>query len=166
MPEKVAELRDHLQVETAPHMTYAEILQRANAELGKINLTYEQMNLELRREIGVVNTVLGMGALKPGEEEADRSLSRALDKMLEAERLMAVGQITATLGHEINNPLAVILGYLELCLKRERLEELRDHLSTAKDAALRIKEIVSKVTGLGSLKTTPYVEGVEMIDLQ
>ena len=30
VPQKVAALKDHLQVETAPHMTYAEILQRAS----------------------------------------------------------------------------------------------------------------------------------------
>ena len=61
-------------------------------------------------------------------EEANATLRRAQQQLVMNEKLTAIGELTAGVAHEINNPVAVIQGNLEL---------LRDVLG---EAALPVKE--------------------------
>jgi signal transduction histidine kinase len=46
--------------------------------------------------------------------QANASLRRAHEQLTRSEKLAAVGQLTASIAHEINNPIAVIQGNLDL----------------------------------------------------
>ncbi|MBI4866711.1 MAG: response regulator [Candidatus Wallbacteria bacterium] len=62
-------------------------------------------------------------------------------QLLQVEKLSSLGQLSAGIAHEINNPLFVIMGNLELAI--ERVEgRLRDYLKKALSNAERIKKIV------------------------
>jgi len=56
-------------------------------------------------------------------EEARTSHERVLLQLRQAERLSALGRMISGVAHELNNPLAVINGYLELILRRRELDE-------------------------------------------
>ncbi len=61
--------------------------------------------------------------------ERTRELAAAQKQLVMSEKLATVGQLTASIAHEVNNPIAVIQGNLDL------LRELLGPLATAKVAA-------------------------------
>jgi PAS domain S-box-containing protein len=78
---------------------------------------------------------------------------RAQAQLMVSDRMASVGTLAAGVAHEINNPLAVVLGNLDLAVKdaaemcagpnaSERLAELHEALSDAKEAAQRVRQIV------------------------
>jgi signal transduction histidine kinase/CheY-like chemotaxis protein len=96
--------------------------------------------------------VLAMGAAMEWlREEANAELAVALDKksraereagMLRADRLASVGQLVASLAHEINNPLSYLLGNLAWLQGELAPGEQAAALEDALDGAQRVKTIV------------------------
>jgi signal transduction histidine kinase len=85
------------------------------------------------------------------------------------ERKMAILQLATTAGHEINNPLTGIFGYMELLregLKTgEPAEELLDYLKKMRDQSIRIRDVVSRLITLEEIQTKKYIGDQDMIDL-
>jgi len=82
------------------------------------------------------------------------------------ERLEAIGQISLTVRHEINNPLAVICGQAQLLLQRKDLsEEVRSKLKIVYEMGLRISEIIKQLDQVQD-KTREYIRGEKMIDIR
>ncbi|MEI9949778.1 MAG: ATP-binding protein [Pseudomonadota bacterium] len=82
-------------------------------------------------------------------EERTRELTETRDNLVSSERLAALGRLSASIGHEINNPLSYVVGNLEyVCQELEQqhadpllLEALRD----AASGADRIRKIVREL---------------------
>jgi signal transduction histidine kinase/ActR/RegA family two-component response regulator len=81
--------------------------------------------------------------------EAVETLRRTQQEVVQAEKMTALGGMLAGLAHELNNPLASVLGYAEML--RERIREAPDGPGTAAAAelaepivaeALRARELV------------------------
>jgi PAS domain S-box-containing protein len=64
-----------------------------------------------------------IGSLSSGEDITDRK--RAEAELIRSERLASVGQLAAGVAHEVNNPLAGILVYIKLLLKRYEQKKLQ-----------------------------------------
>jgi signal transduction histidine kinase len=83
--------------------------------------------------------------------------------MIRQEQLAAIGQLTAGVAHEINNPVAVIQGNLDLM--RERLGEharpVRDEISLIREQVQRIRLIVAKL--LQFSRPSEYAGQVDII---
>ena len=54
-----------------------------------------------------------------GLEKANQQLGQAREELIRSEKMSSIGQLAAGLAHELGNPLAAIIGYLEL-LKQQR----------------------------------------------
>jgi DNA-binding response OmpR family regulator len=94
------------------------------------------------------------------------ALVRAEKELLRAERMAAVGELSVTLHHQLNNPLMAALAEVELALGDSRLPgEHREGLETAKTALLRIRDILRQSARLRRASSTDYLEGLRMIDL-
>jgi len=61
-------------------------------------------------------------------EEANRALQQARDEVVRAEKLASVGHLAAGMAHEIGNPLAAVIGYLNL-LKSELADPAQHDLA-------------------------------------
>lgn len=84
-------------------------------------------------------------------------------QIFQAEKLAALGQLSAGIAHDINNPLFVISGRLEM-LKDEQLpQNIRDSLNLIGNQAERIRSLVDKILKF-SRKTTPTFEPVAIND--
>lgn len=98
--------------------------------------------------------------------ELRKALVAAERDLVRAERLGAIGEMTVTLNHEINNPLMSALADVQLLLAEPGLDEAqRDILRSVETSLHRIGRIVRRIGDLRAARTKTYIGGVDMIDL-
>ncbi|MBU2937762.1 MULTISPECIES: sensor histidine kinase [Pacificibacter] len=79
--------------------------------------------------------------------KANHRLERTTERLIMSEKLAAVGEITASVAHEINNPVAVIQGNLDLARSTlgDKADEVDEEFRLIDDQVYRIGVIVSKL---------------------
>jgi DNA-binding response OmpR family regulator len=120
-------------------------------------LTKDAALVELLPE--VVERVRRTRALRAALAEAERDL------MLAARR-EAIGEMTVTLHHEINNPLMTAFAELSILLDDDHLSpDHRPGVEEIKAALERIRDIMRRAGDLQSAQAVEYVDGIAMMDL-
>jgi signal transduction histidine kinase len=98
-------------------------------------------------------------------EASNAALRQAQQQLVKSEKLAAIGQLTASIAHEINNPIAVMQGNLDLI--REALgpnaEPVQDELRLLDQQVERMRLIVTQL--LQYARPTEYAGYVETLDL-
>ncbi|PLY04267.1 MAG: two-component sensor histidine kinase [Desulfuromonas sp.] len=77
-------------------------------------------------------------------EKTNRELQRARNDLIRSEKLASVGQLAAGLAHELGNPLAALIGYLEL-LKQQLVDGQKDLAQRSLAEAERIDFLVREL---------------------
>lgn len=100
--------------------------------------------------------------------ELRKALAAAEQDLVRAERLAAVGEMTVTLHHEINNPLMAAFADVELLLADldGPRETLRQGLEDIRQALRRIRDIVQRIGKLREARSKDYLRGMRMLDLE
>lgn len=100
--------------------------------------------------------------------ELRKALTEAERDLVRAERLAAVGEMTVTLHHEINNPLMSAFADVELLLNDPGVppETLKQGLEDIRQALRRIRDIVQRIGKLREIRSKDYLRGVRMVDLE
>jgi DNA-binding response OmpR family regulator len=100
--------------------------------------------------------------------ELRKALAAAEQDLVRAERLAAIGEMTVTLHHEINNPLMAALAEVELLQSQPNAtpEQQRQGLAEVRVALQRIRDIVQRIGKLREARSKDYVRGVQMLDLE
>ncbi len=105
--------------------------------------------------------------LKKNEDlkQAYEDLKLAQDRLVKASRLAAIGEVSLTVRHEVNNPLTTILGETQLLLMDQCLpEEAKSSLKTIEKMCLRIQDVVKKLSEVKEDKTKEFMKGLRAID--
>jgi two-component system NtrC family sensor kinase len=84
---------------------------------------------------------------------AYQELKEAQEQIIQTEKLASLGKLAATIAHEINNPIAVVLTYVRLMIKLmdrnrfspERLEDISRYLATMESETARCGEVVKNL---------------------
>ena len=98
--------------------------------------------------------------------ELRKALAAAEQDLVRAERLAAIGEMTVTLHHEINNPLMAAFADVELLLADPAgLPEQRQGLENVREALHRIRDIVQRIGDLREARSKAYLRGLRMLDL-
>ncbi len=110
---------------------------------------------------------LGQGADEywEGTLEDITNQRRAQDAEQRAETLRAVAQLANAAAHEINNPLSVIVGRLEL-LRRDLTPEQQGKLAQVVEASKQIARIVAHMGRMTRLETLDDLPASPMLDLR
>lgn len=89
------------------------------------------------------------------------------NKIIKAEKVASILETAVTINHEINNPLTAILGNTQLMLlDKDRLsKELLAKITTIEKSALRIRQVTQKLMAVIEPITTPYIDGLQMLDI-
>lgn len=97
--------------------------------------------------------------------DSNASLRLAQQQLVKSEKLAAIGQLTASIAHEVNNPIAVIQGNLDLL--RELLGEaaagIQPELRLIDEQVERMRLIVTQL--LQFARPTEYAGYVETLDV-
>ena len=100
------------------------------------------------KEISLLNVTL-----EKKVEERTRELRDKQHQLLQTSKLAAIGQLGAGVAHELNNPIAGILGYAQLMLeiiskehvKIEDVYVFKKYLQHIENGSLRCKEIIQNL---------------------
>jgi signal transduction histidine kinase len=84
------------------------------------------------------------GSLKVTSEENSSEERHSLIADYEA-KLDEVAEVIARVRHEINNPLAGVLGQAQLLLREDLSEKARKRAQTIEELALRLRDIVGQL---------------------
>jgi signal transduction histidine kinase len=98
--------------------------------------------------------------------ERTRELQAAQQQLLRSEKLAAVGQLTASIAHEVNNPIAVIQGNLDLLrelLGPEGAAKVAPELKLVDTQIERMRLIVTQL--LQFARPTEYAGYVESVNV-
>jgi two-component system NtrC family sensor kinase len=109
----------------------------------------------LAEERSLINAVARQVAQFVERRDAARERSRLEIQLRHADRLATIGQLAAGVAHELNEPLANVLGFAQLAARSKGLsEQTRTDLDKIVAATLHAREIVKKLM-LFSRQTPP-----------
>jgi two-component system cell cycle response regulator len=104
--------------------------------------------------------------LKQTVEELKKANQKILEQqksVIEEERLKVLLQISGATAHELNQPLAALLGNIELMrMRKDNPEKIID---TIERAGQRMADIVKKTMAIRRYETRPYPGGSHIINL-
>jgi len=122
----------------------ARIPATGSDELTDLSETFNRMGGEL--EAARAKLVRWNDELRQRVEEAVADLREAQDQLVESQKMAAIGQLGAGVAHEINNPLAGILGNTQLLmLDRAESDPDFDTLKKIEQMAKRCKDITQNL---------------------
>jgi len=122
---------------------------QTSEELDTLAHSFVAMRDRLRVAMGEINAFTQV--LESKVEERTRQLQAARQKLQQTDRLATLGQLSASVAHEINNPLSGVLN-LSMLMQRilkddgvpaERLPEFRRYLGLVISETQRVGRIVS-----------------------
>ena len=121
----------------------------SSEELDELAHSFDVMRDRLRAARAEINQFTQ--SLESKVDDRTRQLKTAQKKLLQSDRMASLGQLSASVAHEINNPISGVLN-LSMLMQRmlkddgvpaNRIEEFRKYLSQVTSETTRVGRIVS-----------------------
>jgi two-component system, NtrC family, sensor kinase len=121
---------------------------KAGNEFGQLSLALNKM---LRR---IDNDRQKLRDTVNSLEKANQQLRTTQQKMVQTEKMAAIGRLAAGLAHEIGNPIGIIQGYLELLAQSDLPEEDQKQFSSRSMQELkRINRLIHQLLNFSRART-------------
>ncbi len=129
-------------------------------------LSFTKEDLELLTAIcSQAAVVIENAKLFDGLRAANREIKQKQAQLIEAEKLSALGQLAGGVAHEINNPLASIIGFSELLydklaegkIKPAELKKYVEYTNIVKEQGYRCKQIAQNLLQFARRKKVEMV---------
>lgn len=170
-----------------PDCPYAAVLSMpllvADEVIGILNLGSYTAGALIRKHVRLLSIVADqlavsierldyIGAVEAKNQELARAhedIKKAQQKIIAEQKLTAVCELAASVNHEINNPLSVILGHVQ-CLQLELTEadpKTRTRFERIEQAAMRIGEVNRGLLKIDKLIPRKHLSGSDrrLLDL-
>ena len=135
-------------VATERRRTLAQANAMLEARVTERTAALEQSNVQLRREASE-------------REEAQTALAQAQADLVQASKLSALGQMSAGISHELNQPLMAIRSFAENGLQfmeRDKPEKATENLVRISDLARRMGRIIKNLRAFARQETESLVK--------
>lgn len=112
-------------------------------EIGRLARTFNLMTTELhaaRRKMMRWNQ-----SLEEEVEKKTKEIMKTRDKLIQAEKLAALGRLSADIAHEIRNPLTALGGFGRLLVKSSTTEKQKQHAQIVVSEASRLEKILRDI---------------------
>ncbi|MCE1166214.1 MAG: HAMP domain-containing histidine kinase [Bacteroidetes bacterium] len=123
------------------------ILVRSRSELGEIAREFNEMSRQLAQAYNEIKD--WSDNLNVKVEEKTKELKNIYEQVVQMEKLASLGKLSATVAHELNNPLEGILTYSKLISKKLKgrdddpaIEKINNYLTLIIDESSRCGNIV------------------------
>jgi two-component system, NtrC family, sensor kinase len=121
----------------------------SSEELGELARSFDVMRQRLKQ--AMADNEQFLQSLEAKVEERTEQLKAANQKLMQTDRLASLGQLSASVAHEINNPLSGVLNLSKLMqrilkddgIPLSRIEEFRRYLGQVVNETTRVGRIVS-----------------------
>jgi two-component system NtrC family sensor kinase len=142
---------------TTPHFRASTQKQVANIvvdgeERGSVEVVYSKKKPELdegpflKEERNLIDTVAREISLIMERKQTEQDKERLQEQLRHADRLATIGQLSAGVAHELNEPLGSILGFAQLIQKYPKLsEQVKQDIEKIMKASLHAREVVKKL---------------------
>ncbi len=125
-------------------------------------------NVPLRDESGHITNWYGTAFDIEERHRAEEALREAQAELAHVSRVTTLGEVTASLAHEVNQPLAAIVNNANACLgflpDRRELDEVREVLADIVSDGDRASAIIERVRGLAK-RSTPQKVPLRLADV-
>jgi len=144
-----------------PIMLRDEILAVAEFVSDKVREEEAEL-LEIVQTIGseisqFIERVRAEEALRRSEERLRNQAQELEQQLMASGRLVAVGELTASMAHEFNNPLGIILGFAQGLLSgMDPSEENYRHVQIIAEEAKRCEKLVQELLEFGRPKSADF----------
>lgn len=136
------------------------IVVNSSEELEELASAFESMRIRLQTAMEELNRFTQ--SLEGKVEERTEQLKVAHQKLLKSHRLASLGQLSASVAHEINNPVSGVLNLAMLLQRiissdgvpRERIDEVKRYLTQIVHETSRVGRIVQDLLAF-SRRSTP-----------
>lgn len=136
---------------TGPHRQKADIVVRGEKR-GRVEVIYSKKKPKLdegpflKEERSLIDTIARELAIIVERRQTEEDKASLQEQLRHADRLATIGQLAAGVAHELNEPLANILGFAQLAKKNPSLPEQEMHdIEKIITASLHAREIVKKL---------------------
>ena len=134
-------------------------LKQAKAEIKRMNEELEQRVVERTSQLTAVNEELRKEILE--RKRAEEALHQARGELAHATRVTTLGELAASIAHEINQPLAAIIADANACLHwleadRPDLDSVREALAAIVKDGDRAGEVISRIRALLSRSSVAH----------
>jgi len=105
----------------------------------------DEMRIQLRQHIGTLEDKVEERTRELRENQAEKI--RVTEQLIQAEKVAAIGTMASGIGHEINNPLYVILGRAEAILDEKDVSVRNEYARDIIKHTRHISAIVKNLSG-------------------
>jgi signal transduction histidine kinase len=133
----------------------AQDLQRAAELLSQRSNERDRVEAELRSRDQFLESQAAV--LRRSEEALLRQAAELEQQLLASGRLVAVGELTASMAHEFNNPLGVILGFAQgLLAEMDRSEPYYHYVEIIAEETRRCERLVQELLEFGRPRSVEF----------
>jgi C4-dicarboxylate-specific signal transduction histidine kinase len=132
-------------------------LKQAKSEIKRLNDELESRVIDRTRQLAAANEEMRKEMIE--RQHAEQALQEAQTELTRVTRALDMGELAATIAHEVNQPLAAIVTNGNFCLRRlegvtPNLDELQPAITEIVNDGARASAIISRIRGL-LMKGTP-----------